>query len=37
VDPAGAKAFAGFRRRLQRYDLLQTWKGRLRRWAGLGG
>jgi hypothetical protein len=35
-DPAGARAIADFRRRLQRHDLMQTWKGRLRRWAGLG-
>jgi hypothetical protein len=30
-DPAAERAVRGFRRRLQRHDLLQTWKGRIRR------
>lgn len=30
-DPAAERAVRDFRRRLQRHDLLQTWKGRVRR------
>jgi CTP:molybdopterin cytidylyltransferase MocA len=35
-DPAAVKAMTAYRRRIQRHDLLQTWKERLRRWTRLG-